>query len=333
MGWQKRKRREYRRSRKEQFRRPEVGFSLYEGRTRGKRAKYTYSDDEDFYTDSTNRRSTRNTRNHTPMDSGPIITASGRQSRPVARLNAETLSNGATSAPGSVLGDAHLGGDDIDMDEDGDEIGPTGRPRRSAAVNHGMNGWAGENKKRRKDYLSDDEDEDSEPDFGDDEEDDHVPDEEDDDEEEFEDDRESLDEDDLGDSPDSSQSRVVKLRIKVDFDKDGKASRMANAKPKLQDTPSATSPSDVRSPASPSGDSGSPASPLQISTGTPERTGDVVNVAFKRKTPDPAPQMPNDVEPSVPLTPSGGVSTSLAFRGSPDKVQHVPRPINIVNGE
>lgn len=58
---------------------------MYEGRTRGgKRTKYTYSDDEeDIYSDSNstnNRRSTRNTRNHTPIEpAGPTITQSGRQ--------------------------------------------------------------------------------------------------------------------------------------------------------------------------------------------------------------------------------------------------------------
>ena len=80
---QKRKRREYRLSRKAQFARPEPGFSLYEGRTRGKRMRYTFSEDEEDYSDAiSTRRSTRNTGTHTPADpSKPTVTASGRQVR------------------------------------------------------------------------------------------------------------------------------------------------------------------------------------------------------------------------------------------------------------
>jgi hypothetical protein len=55
---------------------------MYEGRTRGKRMKYTYSDEEDEgYSDATStRRSTRNTGTHTPAEpSGPTVTLSGRQ--------------------------------------------------------------------------------------------------------------------------------------------------------------------------------------------------------------------------------------------------------------
>lgn len=266
---EKRKRREYRRQQKERFRRPEPGFSLYEGRTRGKRVKYTYSDDEDFYTDSTNRRSTRNTRNHTPMETGPIVTTSGRQSRPPPRLTADTLSNGDASTAPSVQGDAM----DTEMSEAPD-FGPTGRPRRSAAVHHGMNGWANP-RKRRKDFVSDDEDDDeSEPDLGDDKEEDHVPQYETDDEEEFEND--AMDEDDqdiAADSPGSNDSRVVKLHIKVKFDKHGKAKRLLDN----NDTPSATEPSNIASSPSAANESSedSPSDDLNLE---PDRTEDVVNV-------------------------------------------------------
>ncbi|KAF2086881.1 hypothetical protein K490DRAFT_74087 [Saccharata proteae CBS 121410] len=80
----KRKRREYRQSRKAQFMRPEPGFpSLYEGRTRGKKLRYTYSDDEDDASDATStRRSTRHSGRATPADpSKPVVTSSGRQVR------------------------------------------------------------------------------------------------------------------------------------------------------------------------------------------------------------------------------------------------------------
>ena len=54
---------------KRHFTRPEPGYSLYEGRTRGKRMRYTYSDGEE---DSDTGRSTRrSTRNGTPLDRVP----------------------------------------------------------------------------------------------------------------------------------------------------------------------------------------------------------------------------------------------------------------------
>ncbi|KMP03101.1 hypothetical protein CIRG_02793 [Coccidioides immitis RMSCC 2394] len=78
---EKRKRRDYRLARKAAFARPEPGFSLYEGRTRGKRIKYTFSDEEDFSEGLTSRRSTRQqARGSTPAEPpGPTFTASGRQ--------------------------------------------------------------------------------------------------------------------------------------------------------------------------------------------------------------------------------------------------------------
>ncbi|KAJ9196383.1 hypothetical protein DTO164E3_5884 [Paecilomyces variotii] len=83
---EKRRRRDYRLARKAAFSRPEPGFSLYEGRTRGKRLKYTYSDDEDIFSDGlppSTRRSTRNASGvSTPGEpAGPTFTASGRQVR------------------------------------------------------------------------------------------------------------------------------------------------------------------------------------------------------------------------------------------------------------
>jgi hypothetical protein len=81
---QKRKRRDYRIARKQQFVRPAPGFSLYEGRTRGKRVKYTFSDDEGEEDSDARgvRRSGRNTGVNTPNEAaGPTVTASGRQVR------------------------------------------------------------------------------------------------------------------------------------------------------------------------------------------------------------------------------------------------------------
>lgn len=101
---QKRRRREYRQIRKAQFTRPEPGFSLYEGRTRGaKRVKYTFDDDDDdndFDSDApSTRRSTRHhSDNSTPAETGPTVTASGRTVRPRGGgLYGESLLSGQTT--------------------------------------------------------------------------------------------------------------------------------------------------------------------------------------------------------------------------------------------
>jgi len=78
---QKRKRREYRQVQRARFTRPDPGFSLYEGRTRGKRMRYTFDDDGDDLDEMSTRRSTRNSDRSTPAD-GPTVTASGRTVRP-----------------------------------------------------------------------------------------------------------------------------------------------------------------------------------------------------------------------------------------------------------
>lgn len=97
---QKRRRRDYRLSRKAAFSRPEPGFSLYEGRTRGKRLKYTYSDEDDFLESDempSTRRSTRNVSGiTTPGEpTGPVFTASGRQIRaPATGIYGESMLSG-----------------------------------------------------------------------------------------------------------------------------------------------------------------------------------------------------------------------------------------------
>ncbi|KAJ4366814.1 hypothetical protein N0V83_007339 [Neocucurbitaria cava] len=93
----KRKRREYRLQRNNAFTKPEPGFSLYEGRTRGKRLRYTFSEEEDFDSDNfSSRRSGRQSGRETPaVPSGPTVTASGRQVRSRATgLYGETLHSG-----------------------------------------------------------------------------------------------------------------------------------------------------------------------------------------------------------------------------------------------
>lgn len=97
---QKRKRREYRVNRTAAFVRPEPGYSLYEGRTRGKRLRYTYDDGDDFDSDDAPvRRSGRQSaRDSSPAQSGPTVTASGRQVRSRATgTYGETLHSGQTT--------------------------------------------------------------------------------------------------------------------------------------------------------------------------------------------------------------------------------------------
>lgn len=199
-GEEKRRRRDYRLLRKEQFKRPEPGFSMYEGRTRGKRVKYTYSDDEDiFYSDSTNRRSARNTGANTPAETGPLTTASGRQIRAPPRMAA-----GDDSAAASVQDDFS------EADREG-SVGVTGRSRRSAGTGT-ANGRADTNGRGHSlRHSMDSEDAVSEADYGDDEEDAEaqVPEDEDEEEYEFDDDEVMVD-DDIDDSP---KSLVVKLAI------------------------------------------------------------------------------------------------------------------------
>lgn len=320
----KRRRREYRLMRKDQFKRPDNGMSLYEGRTRGKRMKYTYSDDEG--SDSTNRRSTRNTGNHSPAEpAGPVVTARGRQIRAPVRLNAESVTNGLQSAAPSVQGDA-----DVGMVEP--SVGPTGRPRRSAAVHHGMNGWASKKRKTAA-YDSEDDDDGSEPDFGDNEE-EHVPDEtEDDDEDEF--DEPELDDEDDEMADHSKKTRMFTFPIKVIIDKDGRVKLF----------PKATSPSDKHKHSTAAGghvekiilseESVTTSSGEQRQYPVAEETAaeEVIAVAAPRPIPQSAAHTTASPTAVVhpPLTPPVAPTTCLAFRESPEiqRSEPVLQPIDV----
>ncbi|KAJ6185580.1 hypothetical protein N7519_006881 [Penicillium mononematosum] len=130
---EKRRRREYRLARKAAFVRPDPGLSMYEGRTRGKKLKYTYSEDEDFSEDEPSAR--RSTRNAAPTEAftesrRPRFTASGRQIR---------------SRAGGLYGEALLtgqrdGADDDEFDEDEEE--EVSRPQRARTSTH-PNGYSG----------------------------------------------------------------------------------------------------------------------------------------------------------------------------------------------
>ncbi|KAL1838015.1 hypothetical protein VTJ49DRAFT_3138 [Mycothermus thermophilus] len=371
---EKRRRREYRQMQKERFRRPEPGFSLYEGRTRGKRVKYTFSDEEvDFESDSTGlRRSTRNTRNHTPSEpAAPVTTASGRTVRAPARLNAgaatvatETASSaGAPSAPTSVQGD----GDDAPA-----TVNRAGRPQRSAAANHGMNGWSStDTRKKRKseEFESDDEDEGSEPDFGDDEdeeEDEHVPDESEEDDEEFEED-ELVDEDEELSEVDNKgrkRSLVFTFPIRVTFDEGNKVRQIPGRPPpaaaeKLHKHPRAarahrniviSESEEVTTSAGPA----TPAEPVVAEEPEPP-AAEEISVATKQATVAPAgtqpeqqPAEPAEEKPSgndedkpmvdappanSPPTPKSDQANCLAIRGTPEVARTMPRPIESTSTE
>ncbi|EFY90764.1 hypothetical protein MAC_03127 [Metarhizium acridum CQMa 102] len=288
-GEEKRKRREYRQMRKEQFKRPEPGFSMYEGRTRGKRIKYTYSDDEDgFFSDSTGaRRSARNTGANTPAETGPVTTSSGRQIRAPPRLNMVA----GDSAPGSIQGE----NSELEHDH---SIGTSGRTRRPAA-NQDTNNWSERNSQ------GDGTDEESEAEFGDDEEDAHVP-EESEDEDDF-DEAEAMVEDDLDDQ---RQTLVVKLSVTT---------------PKLR---TVLSPIDEGPNMLPTPDT----QDWKVDTTVPEtRTVEMQDVPApeahtipsERVRKEPTQTSSGDVTEKIDAirapTLSGIPSTSLAFRGSPEK--------------
>lgn len=166
---QKRRRREYRQARRAAFARPEPGFSMYEGRTRGKRMRYTFDDgDEDDDDDDTqgfsdatsNRRSARQSGRSTPADIGPQYTASGRQVRP--RQGGEY---GASMLSTQVSGPDELGDDYSEKREASDSEpvrGGARAPRATRAVN------GGSSLKKRKRINGEDDDEGSLGDLSDD---------------------------------------------------------------------------------------------------------------------------------------------------------------------
>ncbi|KAI9826899.1 MAG: hypothetical protein M1832_005838 [Thelocarpon impressellum] len=138
---EKRRRREYRLARKAQFTKPEPGFSMYEGRTRGKKIRYTYSSDEDGESESTYaRRSGRQSGISTPAEAHDILTftASGRQVRSRhGGTYGETMLSGQTSerATPGVIGQEEFeaageeaAGEEV---EGAEATAQSGRPRRS----------------------------------------------------------------------------------------------------------------------------------------------------------------------------------------------------------
>jgi hypothetical protein len=127
---QKRHRREYRQQRRAAFARPEPGFGIYEGRTRGKRMRYTYDEDEEDASDAGSGRPSgrQQSARSNSLEAGPTMTASGRQIRRPRTGD---------------YGEGLLSGNTHDVNGDGDEDS-NARTRRSgrAATNgeHQVNG-------------------------------------------------------------------------------------------------------------------------------------------------------------------------------------------------
>lgn len=131
--------------------------------------KYTYSDEDEIYSDTTtSRRSTRNTRRNTPE--GPTVTQSGRQVK---------------SRQGGAYGESILSGAraSVGLTDEADNSESTGgRPRRAAVAAAAAGSTNGRPKGGRHiegynnvdEMTSDEEGDASEQDYGDDEEDDPV---------------------------------------------------------------------------------------------------------------------------------------------------------------
>lgn len=86
-------------------------MSLYEGRTRGKRIRYTFSDDEDMGSDGISIRRSRNSGFSTPAEpAGPVVTASGRHIKPRAGgVYGESLLSSQHGESAQVFNDAASG--------------------------------------------------------------------------------------------------------------------------------------------------------------------------------------------------------------------------------
>lgn len=239
---EKRNRREYRQQRRAAFTRPEPGFGIYEGRTRGKRMRYTYDeDDESAGGDDSDATSTRRSTRHqsarsTPFEAGPQYTASGRQIRqPRTGEYGESLLSKEVMS--DELGPDYDGGERAGSDESDPVHG--GRPTRAAR------GYAYvvDNPRKRKhidgynniDAMSDEEDDATGDDWNSDANasgDENLPDADDVDDAPSEDE----DEDDLGERP--SGSLIVKLKVPTLGD--------LASKQQLRDTPPTSPPTPVQ---------------------------------------------------------------------------------------
>ena len=190
--------------RRAQFSRPEPGFSLYEGRTRGKRLRYTFEDEDDFEdSDVSFRRSGRHSDRSTPAERGPVVTASGRQVR---------------TREGGMYGESLLSGQgtaaDTPVTNDFDDSELSGRGSRQATRNA-----QGESRKRRfneiyndSDQISDEDDAQSSAGWNSADNEDEGEDDKFDDK--FDDEEDEADVSDLDSSEEEPSSLIVKLKLR-----------------------------------------------------------------------------------------------------------------------
>lgn len=203
-GEEKRRRKDYRLARKAAFARPEPGFGMYEGRTRGKRMRYTFGDDEqDFEADSSRAGSGRST----PFEEGqPVKTSSGRTVK--SRLGGVYGESMLTDQRKEIERDRTADSEDTD-----DVVGPNGRPVRKARATE----RAVSSRGRYADGLDSDSESDAGAEHSGDEWDGNE-DESDDDEPDAADFQESddelMDEADEADDDDTQESLVVQLRYR-----------------------------------------------------------------------------------------------------------------------
>lgn len=359
----KRKRREYRQARKQAFKRPEGNYSLYEGRTRGKRMKYTYSDDEDVYgSDFTSSRRSTRTGTHTPAEGlAPTTTLSGRQVKPRhGGAYGESIPSGAHNTVISI------GGYDGTSEEPEIEPNAGGRPRRAAAPK--STGWVSKGGRHIDGYNSvdemsdDDEDDASEQDYGDDEdEDDEVvvesdidePDDVTDEEdpemmEGLEGEKRSLVVKLPVKTPTPEKERIVKLRLTPEEPSQSTATGTASANHVQADSNNSTSNVASYTPLAPSviHDQASYVNSARNRVGS--ITASAVDLTIANPKSNTQPQSsPRPVYSMAPQSPAGStepidiakpalgpghqspMSPSLAFRGSPEKPQGFPPSINV----
>jgi hypothetical protein len=297
---------------------------MYEGRTRGKRMKYTYSDEEDdIYSDATTtRRSTRNTGTHTPAEpSGPTITQSGRQvkSRQGGTYGESILSE--THAPAITAG----GFDGTSEEPETDGAG--GRPRRAAAA-AATNGWGTKGGRHIEGYndvdemTSDDEGDASEQDYGDDEEDDPVSLGSDvDDPDDLTDDDEEIDE------AGEKKKLIVKLPVKTPSPEHKTTIQLRLSLEKDSSKPNALFPATTNTDnavTSTSNATASGANPNAVDTKENTKPISSSDTNFAD-----TPTKPMSVPPKSPSHQTTPLSPSLAFRGSPEKPPPFPPPIDV----
>jgi hypothetical protein len=288
--------------------------------------KYTYSDDDDEgFSDTTSRRSTRNTGTHTPAElSGPTVTLSGRQVRSRhGGAYGESILSG-THTPAITAGGND--GTSEEHDEEGDIAGR--RPRRAAAV-QGQNGYKVGGGQHIEGYNSvdemDDEDDASEQDYGDDEEEDHVPIESDVEESDDLSNNDDEMEDDLDDGM-RKKSLVVRLPVKTPTPEKKVAVKKSSApqervegllRPALVVDPISNPEVKVEAPTSES--SIPQVGPRPTTQSGPKETS-VADITKPTNVP---------IQPDISRMLPSPLSPSLAYRGSPEKPPHrIVAPIN-----